>query len=272
MVTRHARRWYLRVVIDADKNLSLGRITTIGGLLGIKTAPLVARLTPLIGSWRGALVATIPHRFNAMSITGNVARDTAREVCGPWLDELPGDRIALELGATSTVAHSDEAAIPPGAPDLVRSLGDDLASVGWDGEAWTYALAQHNADDAAVEATIARFDTVAQTLGATEAQRKIASRLHRSLARGQASRAWVRSRAGKLDPILALSWDVVEWLPIQHMMSGFYPAIDTTTKIGRLARAVGIEHCTIELVLGPVDPPGMRILVQLDPAGALAPA
>jgi hypothetical protein len=269
MVTRQPGRWYLRIVSDADKNLSLGRITTIGGLLGIKTAPLVARLTPLIGTWRGPLVATIPHRFNAMSITCNVARDTARSVCGPWLDELPGDRIALELGVASTVANSDEAAIPPGAPDLVRSLGDDLASVGWDGEAWTYALTQHNTDE---DATIARFDTIAQTLGATEAQRKIAARLHRSLARGQASRVWVRSRAGKLDPILALSWDLVEWLPIQHMMSGFYPAIDTTTKIGRLARAVGIEHCTVELLLGPVDPPAMRILVQLDPAGAFAQA
>jgi len=257
--------------LDGDKEFTLARITTIGGLLGIKTAPVVARLTPLAGKWRGALVATIPHRFNALSITCNVARDTAREICGPWLDELAGDRIALELGATSTVAHSDEAAIPVGAPEGVQALGDDLASVGWDGEAWTYAMTQQNPDDAAVDAAIARFDAVAQTVGATEAQRKIAARLHRSLSRGQPSRAWVRARAGKLDPILTLSWDLVEWLPIQHMMSGFYPAIDTTTKIGRLARAVGIEHCTVELVLGPVDPPGMRILVQLDPGGTFAP-
>lgn len=257
--------------MDAAQDFTLGRITTIGGLLGIKTAPLMARLTPLVGKWRGALVAVIPHRFNAMSVTCNVARDTAREICGPWLDELPGDRLGLELGATSAVAHSDEAAISPGAPELVGTLGDDLASIGWDGEAWTYALTQQNPDDAAIDATIARFDNAAQVLGVTEAQRKIAARLQRSLARGQPSRIWVRARAGKLDPILTLAWDVVEWLPIQHMMSGFYPAIDTTTKIGRLARAVGIEHCTVELVLGPVDPPGMRILVQLDPGGTFAP-
>nr|MBA2540748.1 hypothetical protein [Deltaproteobacteria bacterium] len=170
----------------------------------------------------------------------------------------------------SATAHSDEAAMS-GAPALVSTLGDDLASIGWDGEAWTYSVTQQNPDDAAVDATIARFDTVAQAVGVTEAQRKIAARLQRSLARGQPSRIWVRARAGKLDPILTLSWDLVEWLPIQHMMSGFYPTIDTTTKIGRLARAVGIEHCTAELVLGPVDPPGMRILVQLDPGGTFAP-
>ncbi len=242
----------------------LERITRLGGLLGIKTAPVVERLLPLVGSWNGPLVATIPHRFNALSITCEVSRDTARGVCGAWLDELAGDRISLELGATTTIAHSDEAALPAGVPALVQTLGDDLASVSWDGETWTYALEQRNADEAAMEATIARFDAAAAALGVTEPQRRIGARLHRAVSRSMPSRIWVHARNGELDPILALAWDEVEWLPIQHMMSGFYPQLDSETKIGRLHRNAGVDHATVELVVGPVDPPGMRLLVQVD--------
>ena len=248
--------------MTSDKHPALGRITTLGGLLGIKTAPVVARVWPLVGSWTGPLVATIPHRFNAMSITANVARETARALC-PWLDPLAGDRIAVEIGATTTIAHSDEAALPADAPELVQALGDDLASIGFDGESWMYELAQANPDDAGVDATIARFDPIAKVLGVTDAQRKIGARLHRSLSRNMPSRIWMRAKAGESDPILVLAWDQVEWLPIQHMMSGFYPELDAETKIGRLSRNLGVEEATVELVLGPKDPPGMRIVVAL---------
>lgn len=245
-----------------DKHPALGKITTIGGLLGIKTAPVVARVWPLVGAWTGPLLATIPHRFNAMSITANVARETAAPSC-PWLDAIAGDRIELELGATTTVAHSDEAALPADAPAAVHALGDDLASVSWDGEAWTYAIAQSNTGEVETTATIERFDAVARQLGVTDAQRNIAGRLHRSLSRGMTTRVWLRARGGDLDPIVGLAWDEVEWLPIQHMMTGFYPGIDCETKISRLSRAAGIDHCTVELILGPADPPGMRLRVQL---------
>lgn len=248
--------------MTTDKHPTLGRITTLGGLLGIKTAPVVARVWPLVGSWNGSLIATIPHNFKTMSITADVSRETAAGHC-PWLGALAGDRIGLELGATTTVAHSDEAAIPADAPALVHSLGDDLASVSWDGEAWTYELTQDNTDDAATDATIERFTEIAIALGVTEAQRKISARLHRSLSRKMPTRTWLRARNGELDPIIGLAFDRVEWLPIQHMMSGFYPELDAETKISRLARNLDTEEATVELVLGPKDPPGMRILVAL---------
>lgn len=238
-------------------------ITQLGGLLGIKTAPLVARLAPHAERWSGPLVVTIPHRFNAMTVTATVPRHVAHAICGPWLDGLAGDQIALELGATTATAHSEDAALPDDAPAAVKSLGDDLVSVGFDGESWMYAVEQDNADDAAVDATIARFDPIAQQLGVTEPSRKIGGRLHRSLSRGMPSRVWLRAKAQELDPIVTLAWDRVEWLPIQHMMAGFYPSLDTETKLGRIARATGIEEITVELVLGPVDPPGMRLLVPL---------
>jgi len=259
-------RWYGDTVkpttVKADP--SLDRLATLGGLLGIKTSPLLARLTPLAGTWKGPLVATIPHTFNAMSITIDVARDTACTVCGTWLDTLPGDRIALELGATTTTAHSDEAALPSDAPELVRALGSgELVSIGTDGDSWSYVIAQPNPDDAAIDAARTRIDAVAEVLAVTGPQRRIAAGLLRSLARGMTSRTWLRARGGEPEPILGLVWDRVEWLPIQHMMSGFYPALDSETKIGRLSRNLDLDHATVELVLGPVDPPGMRLVVPI---------
>ena len=241
---------------------TLSHLTALGSMLGIKTAPVVGRLMPLVGSWEGPLVATIPHTFKALSVTANVARATAQAHC-PWLAELAGDRIGLELGATTTIAHSEDAALPATAPALVDVLGDELASVSGDGEAVTYALAQPTRDDAAVAATVARIDEVAGKLGVTAAQRKTGAGLHRSLSRGMTSWIWLRARDGVLDPVVALRWERVEWLPIQHMMNGFYPEIDAATKINRLAKHANIEHCTVELLLGPVDPPGMRMLVEL---------
>ena len=241
---------------------TLSHLTALGSMLGIKTAPVVGRLMPLVGSWEGPLVATIPHTFKVLSVTANVARATAQAHC-PWLAELAGDRIGLELGATTTIAHSEDAALPATAPALVDVLGDELASVSWDGEAFTYVLAQPNSDDAAVAATVARIDEVAGKLGVTAAQRKTGAGLHRSLSRGMTSWIWLRARDGVLDPVVALRWERVEWLPIQHMMNGFYPEIDAATKINRLAKHANIEHCTVELLLGPVDPPGMRMLVEL---------
>ena len=77
------------------------------------------------------------------------------------------------------------------------------------------------------------------------------------------TRAWVRARGDAVDPHLGLVWDRVEWLPLQHMLSGFYPTLDAVTKISRLSRALEVDHATVELVLGPTDPPGLRLSVRL---------
>lgn len=264
-LTPSPARCYRRSVKRSGKPIdpALGRISTLGGLLGIKTGPLLARLAPLTGECSEDLVATVPHTFDALAVTVHVGRDTALSLCGPWLDALPGDRLALELDATTVTAQSDEAALPADAPELVGLLGDDLAAVAWDGTSWSYVVAQPNPDDDAREATIGRIEQVAGALGVSESQRRIAATLHRSLARGMVSRAWVRARAGTLVPELGLVWDRVEWRPIQHMLSGFYPALGGAAKVDRLSRALEVDDATVELVLGPSDPPALRFAVRL---------
>jgi hypothetical protein len=237
-------------------------IVRIGSLLGIKTSALMPRLAPLEEHLARELVITVPHDFDALSVSTHTDRATALAVCGSWLDALPGDQLELEVSATSVTARSDEAALPPGAPALFAALGE-LAAVGWDGAMWTYVLEHGNADDAARDATAAWIDRVAESLGVSEAQRKIAGGLHRSLARGMPIRASVRSRDNAVEPALTISWDRVEWQPIQSMLGGFYPRGNGVDKIGRLARAIDADSATVELVLGAGAAPGVRFAFRL---------
>lgn len=237
-------------------------IVRIGSLLGIKTSALMPRLARLADDLARELVITVPHGFDALSVSTRVPRATALAVCGPWVEALAGEELELEISATSIIARSDEAALPPEAPDFLTALGE-LALVGWDGTMWTSVLEHGNADDAARDATASWIDRVAETLGVTASQRDIAGRLHRSLARGMPIRASLRSQGAAIEPSLTVAWDRVEWQPIQSVLGGFYPRGQGIEKIARLSRAIDADSATVELVLGPNDPPGVRFAFRV---------
>jgi hypothetical protein len=242
---------------------AMDRIRKIGSLLGLKTSPLLLRLAPLGDACGRQLAVSIPHSFDTLSVSTRVPRAVAATLCGPWLEQLPGDELELELdGDTAITASSDEAALPADAPAVIADLGGELAAIKYDGTTWTYVVDQPNDDEAAMEATVARFLRVATTAGTTEAQRRIAANLHRSLARGMTSRAWVRASRGELAPVLGLAWDAVEWRPIQSMLGGFYPRLPGVDKIARLSRSVELDGATVELILGTEDPPAMRVTLR----------
>ena len=242
----------------------LHRVTTLGGLLGLKTSTLVPRLAPVAAACDETLVVTVPHGFDALAVTTRVARARARDVCGPWLDALPGDALDLEIDATTVTASSDEAALPADAPALVAALGADaFAALASDGTTTRYVFAQDNASDDAVATTLARIDQLAVELGVTAAQRRIAAGLHASLARGLTSHLTLRARDGVVEPRLGVVWARVEWRPIQSMLGGFYPAGRGVELVARLTRAIDAEHATVELVLGPTDPPALRLSFAL---------
>jgi hypothetical protein len=234
----------------------LGRIASLGNLLGVDTARLLGRLGPFAAECGKDLRVTMPHSLDSLTATTHVTRERAATVCGRWLDDLAGDRLELVLGATTTAAFSDEAALPADAPPVLEALGGDLASVGHDGSGWTYIVEHANGDETAEAATLARIDAVAQALGVTESQRKIAAGLHRSLARRVATHAALRGRT------LSLIWDRVEWQPIQSMLSGFHPGTPVG-QLPRIARTVEADEATVELLLGPKDPPALRLTLRL---------
>ena len=237
-------------------------IVRVGSLLGIKTSALMPRLAPLEQDLAKRLVITVPHGFDSLSVSTRTDRTTAAGVCGSWLDALAGDELELEVSATQVTARSEDAALPADAPSFLTDLGE-LAAVGWDGEMWTSVLEHGNADAAAQAATAAWIDRVAESLGVTESQRKIAAGLHASLARRAPIRASLRSQGGKIETSLAIAWDRVEWQPLQSMLGGFYPRGQGVDKIGRLARGIDTDVATVELVLGPNDPPGVRFSFRL---------
>lgn len=232
-------------------------IVRIGSLLGIKTSTLMPRLAPLADALSRELVISVPHGFDSLAVSTTVDRATALAVCGPWLDALAGDELVVEVTASTIVARSEEAALPPGMPAFLGELGE-LSAVAWDGTMWTCVIEHGNADDAARDATAAWIDRVAETLDVTKNQREVVRGLHRSLARSMPSRAALRAQGTAVETSLTIAWDRVEWQPIQSMLGGFYPRGNGVDKIGRLARGIDADTATVELVLGPHDPPGVR--------------
>ena len=67
----------------------------------------------------------------------------------------------------------------------------------------------------------------------------------------------------ELEPTLALAWDRVEWTPLQSMLRGFYPRGQGVERVARLSRAIDADTATVELVLGPSDPPGVRFTFEV---------
>lgn len=237
----------------------LGRVISLGRLLGVDTAKLLGKLTPLADECAAHLSLTLPHRLDAIEATTRASRERARTVCGAWLDALAGDELELELGRRTT-AFSDEAALPDDAPALVAALGGELAWLGHDGDRWIYVVEQSNAD---LDATLAAIDHAAEALGVTGPQRRIVAGLHRSIARGAPTRAAVIAPGDTVEPALHVIWDRVEWQPIGSMMSGFYPEHGTVGQLPRIAQLLEAESATVALVLGKTDPPAMRITIRV---------
>lgn len=179
---------------------------------------------------------------------------------------LEGDLATLAAaGVEPKVIEGVRAAITElGAEQLVAATD----TVGGDGaRGWELRVAQQNHAETLRAATKTRVDRVAMAAGVTPAQRRIAGSLHDSLAREMLSHVWLRGSRRVLAPAVGVVWDRVEWQPIQRMVSGFHPAGDPAARIAALARASDTELATVELVLGPTDPPGMRMLVTVEGAG-----
>jgi hypothetical protein len=125
---------------------------------------------------------------------------------------------------------------------------------------WTLTF-EHRARDTAA---LGRVLATAEQLAATKAQRHVVEGLFATLAQDRETYAWLRVRPAGLDRALGIQWRGVAWEHAVRMMIGFYPNGSAPTKLGELAGAFGADAAAaVELVLGPSEPPRMRVATTL---------
>ena len=284
---------------DGACRMSAARLLTLlGSTYEVDVAGLLERLATLGGD---RATVTVSHGFDRFGVVLPVTLDRLAVVCHP---DQTSRITALADGHTSTVELALEAAkatpkrlaisgrvvgtrsldadlahlatfgvepqVLDGARAAVTELGAEMlvsvtdAIAGDGARGWELRVAQTNHTDALRDATRARIERVAAACKVTPAQRRVAGGLHDSLAREQLTHVWVRGTRRALAPALGLVWARVEWQPIQRMLAGFHPAADPVARVAQLARAADVEVATVELVLGPSDPPALRILVSVE--------
>jgi len=273
----------------------------LGTTCKVEVAGLLARIDALRDEFAEWATLSLPHGFDRIAAGTRVGIDRLRAVCdaeqaervallagehgrtvGVEIETVPGKvpafTIRVQVGGTRVLAadlahlaaFGVQAPVCDAAREAVRALGaEQLVSitdqVAVDGaRSWELRVAQTNHTAQLSAATRARIDLLAASVGVTAAQRRVAGGLHDSLAREQLTHAWIRIGQRTIAPVVGLVWDRVEWQPIQRMLAGFHPAGDPVARIAQLARVTDVELATVELVLGPSDPPAMRILVSVE--------
>jgi hypothetical protein len=272
----------------------------LGTAYKVEVAGLLTRIDALRDEFAEWATLSFPHGFDRIAAGTRIDVDRLRAVCdaeqtervellardharsiGVEIETMPSKVPAFTLRAQVSGTRALEAdlaqlaafGVQPPVCDAVReavsALGAELLvsitdQVAADGaRTWELRVAQTNHTDQLRAATSARIDRLAASAGVTAAQRRVAGGLHASLAREQLTHAWIRLGQRTIAPAVGLVWDRVEWQPIQRMLAGFHPAGDPVARIARLARATDVEVATVELVLGPNDPPAMRIVVSV---------
>ena len=273
----------------------------LGTTYKVEVAGLLARIDAMRDDFAEWATLSLPHSFDRIAAGTRVDLDRLRGVCeaeqaarvellardhartvGVEIETVPGKVPAFTIRAQARGTRALEADLaqlavfgvqPPvcdAAREAVSALGaEQLVSitdqVAADGTpTWELRVAQTNHTEQLRSATRARIDRLAASVGVTAAQRRVAGGLHDSLAREQLTHAWIRLGQRTIAPAVGLVWDRVEWQPIQRMLAGFHPAGDPVARIAQLSRVSDVEVATVELVLGPVDPPAMRILVSVE--------
>ena len=129
---------------------------------------------------------------------------------------------------------------------------------------WTLLFRHRNDDPAQRDDTRARLRATAALVGATGAQRDLVDRVHDMLAGERPTQAGLRVAGGAFARELIVAWAQVPWEHAVRMMIGFDPRRDCARRLGALAGAAGSdEAAAVELVLGPTEPPHMRVTAQL---------
>jgi hypothetical protein len=277
----------------------LARIGSLGGFYGVDLSAMQSALGTLGPELVHHAMVTVPATFDHVAVTTRVARDRLDPLCN--LDQLrrlgklvPEAReldVEIDSSGTITVRALGSRYVPADSELLANfgvgtlaldSLRDCAAHLGaplaiadreqLDGHDWMFVFGQRNATDSDRATARAQLLTVARKLGATAPQCNLVDGLHDALARDRDSYATLAISPEHTTPELTVRWQDVRWETVIRMMLGFHPKSDAGKKLGELAGAFDAEQAAaIELALGPIEPPAMRVAVTLAGAAA-APA
>lgn len=281
---------------------TVARIGALGMSYGIDAMPLLEKFAPFSDELTRNLRIAVPHAFDRIAVGTRIATsgdglERLRVMCGADIaavaSELAGTArkdLGLELELTTTGAI-EVALYALGARDveadlaamarlgasataidttrpMIAALGGELAGLSArsyaDTRGWALRLVQHNATPDETTATCARITTVGEQLGATLAQRNLIGNIHDMLAKGAPTSATLRASSDRLERELTVGWPAVSWNSLVRIMTNLYPKADAGNRLGELAGVFdAIETAALELVLGPSEPPGLRIAVEV---------
>lgn len=267
----------------------IARVGALAGFYGIELDPLNDALGTLAPQLARGTVVTVPITFDRIAISTRVEREQLESIAEPEqlarIDKLTAGTRPLELELEAGVQSARTLRIDGGRDltvdlgrlagygvaastlDTVRDCGADLgvpAAISDRAErgtqAWRFHFRHHNESDSDRATTRQRVLSVARKLGATPPQCNLVEGLHDMLAKDRDSHtALIVAR----DAVrLAVRWQQVRWETAIRMAIGFQPQVDAGAKLGELSGAFDAEQVhALELVLGPEEPPVMRVAV-----------
>lgn len=288
------RRCYGRRSVNglARQGTVLARIASLAGFYDIELAPaaeLLAKLGPELS--RGALV-TVPVTFDRLAIDARVPRERLDELVDRdqlrRVDKLVGESHLIELQVEVSAAGVGHRVRALGSRSIEQdcellagfgvgtlaldSLRDCAAHLGiplsiadrarGGAPVWQLQFAHRNRSDAERATTRARVLAVARKLGATAPQCNLIDGLHDTLAKDRDSYSTLIVDPESTTLQLAVRWQHVRWETVIRMAIGFRPNSDVGQKLGELSGAFNADEAeAIELLLGPSEPPELRVAV-----------
>jgi hypothetical protein len=142
-----------------------------------------------------------------------------------------------------------------GVPRAIADRDDKVAA------SWRLEFRHSNSTPEERATTRRRLAAVAQTLAVTAAQKNLIEGVYDMLAKDRDSNAILYVAAENVR--LAVRWRKVRWESAIRIALGFAPpTVDVGRKMGELSGAFAAEAAeSVELVLGPTEPPLMRVAV-----------
>jgi hypothetical protein len=270
----------------------IARIGALGGFYGIDLSAMHAAIGTLGPQLAQGTLVTVPVTFDRLAFTTRVGREQLdgvadadqlqrvdRLTAGTRTLELEleaggvqlartvridgGRDVAADLGRLASfgvgagaIATLRQCATELGAPSAVADRAQGGAA------AWRLHFRHPNGSVEERTAARERILAVARKLGATAAQCNLVGGVHELMAKDRDSYSTLLVGAGDETPRLAVRWQQVRWESAIRMALGFAPGVDVGSKLGELSGAFDAELThAVELVLGPEEPPAMRVAV-----------